>query len=139
MAEDVTSMIEIAAPRERVWEALSRPDLVIRWLGCLGFRPEAGHVFHLQQGGEVLLHVAIAGLAHVDAPRRLSFSWGFPDVPDTWVDIRLRRIPGGTYVRLVHSGWNQFEDHESEEMRGGMGSAWHSVALPALRAVAEDV
>ena len=75
----------------------------------------------------------------LDAPRRLSFSWGFPDIPDTWVDIRLRRIAGGTHVRLTHSGWDQFEDRESEMMRGGMGRAWHTVALPALKVVAEGV
>ncbi len=73
----------------------------------------------------------------LDAPRRLSFCWGFPDIPDTWVDIRLRRIPGGTHVRLTHSGWDQFEDHEGEALRGGMGRAWHTVALPALKAVTE--
>ena len=57
----------------------------------------------------------------LDEPRRLSFSWGFPDIPDTWVDIRLRRIAGGTHVRLIHSGWDQFEERESEAMRGGLG------------------
>lgn len=142
MAEDVTSIIEIAAPRERVWQALTEPDQVARWMGCLRFRPEAGHIFYLQpnrarrDAGEVEGAIACR-IEVVDRPRRLSFSWGFPDVPDTWVDIRLRNIPGGTYVRLVHSGWDQFEDLETEEVRGGLGQAWHSVALPALRRVAE--
>ena len=45
--------------------------------------------------------------------------------------------PGGTHVRLTHSGWDQFEDRERETLRGGMGRAWHTVALPALKAVAE--
>ena len=57
--------------------------------------------------------------------------------PSTLLVERLRRIPGGTHVRLTHSGWNQFEDRESEMMRGGMGRAWHTVALPALKVVAE--
>ena len=142
MVEDVLSIIEIAAPREQVWRALTRPDLVTRWMGCLGFAPAAGHVFYLQPdrarraAGDT--ENAIACRIEVfDQPRRLSFSWGFPDVPDTWVDIRLRRIPGGTHVRLVHSGWDQFEARESENLRGGLGRAWHTVALPALKAVAE--
>jgi uncharacterized protein YndB with AHSA1/START domain len=144
MAEDITSVIEIAAPRERVWLALSEPGLVIQWMGCLRFAALPGHIFYLQphrarrEAGDVTDAIACR-VEVVDAPRRLSFSWGFPDTPDTWVDIRLRRIPGGTHVRLVHSGWDQFDDRETEEVRGGMGQAWHTVALPALRVVAEGL
>lgn len=142
MVEDVLSIIEVATPRERVWETLTRPDLVVQWLGCLGFRPEAGHIFYLQPDRARRLDGDVTGaiacrIEVLDAPRRLSFSWGFPDVPDTFVDIRLRRIPGGTHVRLIHSGWDQFEERETEAMRGGLGQAWHAVALPALKAVAE--
>lgn len=142
MAEDVQSIIEIAAPRERVWQALTDPALVTQWMGCLRFRAEAGHIFYLQPdrarraAGDVTDAIACR-IEVLDAPRRLSFSWGFPDVPDTFVDIRLRNIPGGTHVRLVHSGWDLFDDHETEGVRGGLGHAWHAVALPRLRAVAE--
>jgi uncharacterized protein YndB with AHSA1/START domain len=144
MVEDITSIIEIAAPREQVWRALSEPALVVQWMGCLRFASAPGHIFYLQpdrarrDAGDVTGAIACR-VEVVDAPRRLSFSWGFPDVPDTWVDVRLRRIPGGTLVRLVHSGWDQFDDHETEAVRGGLGHAWHAVALPALRAVAEGL
>ncbi len=142
MVEDVLSIIEIAAAREQVWRALTRPEQVVQWMGCLQFQPLAGHVFYLQPdkarrlAGDITDAIACR-IEVLDQPRRLSFSWGFPDIPDTSVDIRLRRIPGGTHVRLTHSGWNQFEDRESEMMRGGMGRAWHTVALPALKVVAE--
>ena len=144
MVEDVLSIIEIAAPREQVWQALTRPELVAQWMGCLRFQPAAGHVFYLQPDRTRRVADDISGaiacrIEVLDQPRRLSFSWGFPDIPDTSVDIRLRRIPGGTHVRLTHSGWDQFEDTEGETLRGGMGRAWHTVALPALKAVAEDV
>lgn len=142
MAQDIASIIEIAAPREQVWQALTRPDLVVQWMGCLRFRGEAGHIFYLQpdqarRRADDVTDAIACRIEILDQPRRLSFSWGFPDVPDTYVDIRLRRIVGGTHVRLVHSGWDQFEDRETEAVRGGLGSAWHSVALPALKAVAE--
>jgi uncharacterized protein YndB with AHSA1/START domain len=143
MVEDITSIIEIAAQREVVWRALTKPALVQRWMGCLRFQPIAGHIFYLQPDRERRLADDITDaiacrIEVLDEPRRLSFSWGFPDVPDTWVDIRLRRIPGGTDVRLVHSGWDQFDAHETEDVRGGLGRAWHSVALPRLREVAES-
>ena len=142
MVEDVQSIIEIAAPREQVWQALTRPDLVVQWMGCLQFRPEAGHIFYLQpqralREARDITDAIACRIEILDAPRRLAFSWGFPDVPDTFVNIRLRRISGGTHVRLVHSGWDQFEARETEDVRGGLGRAWHTVALPALRKVAE--
>ena len=139
MAEDVMSIIEIAAPRERVWQALSDPAQVSQWMGALRFRAEAGHVFYLQSerarrlAGDVTDAIACR-IEVLDRPRRLSFTWG---LPDTFVDVRLTEISGGTHVRLVHSGWDRFEDRETEDVRGGMGRAWHYVALPALRAVAE--
>ncbi|WP_293677290.1 SRPBCC domain-containing protein [uncultured Phenylobacterium sp.] len=143
MVEDLTSIIEIAAPREAVWRALTEPALVTQWMGCLRFQPIAGHIFYLQpdrarRSADDVSDAIACRIEILDAPRRISFSWGFPDVPDTWVDIRLRRIPGGTYVRLVHSGWNQFDDRETEDVRGGLGHAWHSVALPRLRQVVEQ-
>jgi len=143
MVEDVQSIIEIEAPRERVWQALTDPAQVVQWMGCLRFRAEPGHIFYLQpnrarRDADDVTDAIACRVEVLDAPRRLSFSWGFPDVPDTFVDIRLRNIPGGTHVRLVHSGWDQFEDQETEDVRGGLGQAWHSVALPRLRAVAES-
>jgi uncharacterized protein YndB with AHSA1/START domain len=142
MVEDVTSVIEIAAPRERVWRALTEPAQVVQWMGCLRFRAEAGHIFYLQPDRARRVADDVEGaiacrIEVLDEPRRISFSWGFPETPDTWVDIRLHRIPGGTYVRLVHSGWDQFEARETEDVRGGLGQAWHSVALPRLKVVAE--
>lgn len=142
MVADVQSIIEIEAPREHVWRALTEPALVSLWMGCLRFQPVAGHIFYLQpdrarRDADDVTDAIACRIESLDYPRRLSFSWGFPDVPDTFVDIRLRNIAGGTHVRLVHSGWDQFDDRETEEVRGGMGHAWHTVALPRLRAVAE--
>ena len=142
MVEDLQSVIEIAAPREVVWRALTDPPSVARWMGCLGFQPVVGHIFHLQpdrkrrERGQTQGAIACR-IEVLDAPRRLIFSWGFPDVADTWVEIRLRRIVGGAHVRLTHSGWDQFDAVETEPMRGGLGYAWHAVVLPALKGVVE--
>jgi len=142
MVADIETIIEIAAPRERVWLAVTDPVLVVQWMGCLRFRPAAGHLFYLQpdrarRDADDVTGAITCRIEVLDAPRRLSFAWGFPETPDTFVDIRLRNIPGGTHVRLVHSGWDRFDDRETEDVRGGLGHAWHTVALPALKAVAE--
>lgn len=144
MVPDIETVIEIAASRERVWRAVTDPALVVQWMGCLRFQPQAGALFYLQPDrarravGEVEGAITCR-IEILDAPRRLSFAWGFPEAPDTFVDIRLRNIPGGTHVRLVHSGWDRFDDRETEDVRGGLGHAWHTVALPALKAVAEGL
>ena len=143
MALDVEAVIEIAASREQVWRALTEPALVAAWMGCLGYQPLPGHVFHLQphrerrERGDVEGAIACR-IRVLDAPRRLAFSWAFPDTEETEVSLRLTRIAGGTHVRLLHTGWDQFEEQETAAMREGLARAWHNVALPALRRVAED-
>ena len=143
MSEDVEAVIEIAAPREQVWRALTEPALVTAWMGCLRFSPEAGAVFYLQPDRERRarddVENAIAcRITTLDAPRRLGFILAFPDNPDTYVDIRVRRIPGGAHVKLTHSGWEQFIPEDTERVREGLAYGWHALALPALRRVAED-
>lgn len=141
--EDLQSVIEVAATREAVWRTLTDPAAVARWMGCAGFQAVVGCVFHLQPHrarrakgdieGAITCRVEV-----LDSPRRLTFSWGLPETPDTWVEIRLRTIPGGTHVRLTHTGWDQFDPAETEPIRGGLDYAWHAVVLPALKAEAES-
>ena len=143
MVEDVEAVIEIDAPREQVWRALTDPARVAEWMGCLGFRALPGHVFYLQphrerrEAGDVEGAIACR-IQMLDAPRRLSFTWTFPETDETYVSLRLTRIPGGTHVRLVHTGWETYAAEETAAMREGLARAWHNVALPALKRVAED-
>ena len=142
MTEDVEAVIEVAAPREQVWRAVTDPDLVAEWMGCFGFRAAPGAVFYMQPDRAKRAEgdtqgAIICRLRTLDAPRRISFDWVFPDDPQTFVEIRLRRIAGGTHVKLTHSGWDQFEPQETKDVREGLTRGWYAVALPALRRVAE--
>jgi len=144
VSEDVEAVIEVAAPRERVWRAVTEPALVAEWMGCLRFQPVPGQLFYMQPDRELRARDDVTGaivcrLQILDPPRRLAFSWVFPDNPETWVDLRLRRIPGGTHVKLTHAGWEQFEAEATAAVRRGLLHGWHAVALPALRRVAEDL
>ena len=78
-------------------------------------------------------------ITSVDAPRRLAFTLRAPGSPDTYVDLRLRRIPGGTHVRLTHSGWEDFSLDEAERIKEGLEIGWRDAALPNLRRVAEGL
>jgi uncharacterized protein YndB with AHSA1/START domain len=89
---------------ERVWQALTDPAALGRWLLPTNFRPRIGFRFRFQGGrtdavkGEVL---------EADPPKRLRYTWldvgddgtaGSPSVV-TWT---LEPTPGGTRVKLEH-------------------------------------
>jgi uncharacterized protein YndB with AHSA1/START domain len=143
MDDALEAVIEVAASREAVWRAVSEPERVEQWMGCLGFRSAPGSTFYMQpdaarrEAGDPSGAI-VCRIQSVDPPRRLAFSWAFPDNPETWVEIRLRRIPGGTHVKITHTGWDQFDPEETRRIREGLWRGWYGVALPALRRVAED-
>lgn len=144
MGEDIESVIEVAAPRPLVWQAATHPAFVPKWMGCLRFARLAGHVFYLQpdrarRAQDDVTDAIACRIESLDEPRRFSFRWAFPDTPETFVELRLREISGGTHVKLTHSGWEQFDPEETREVREGLARAWHAVALPRLRQVAESL
>lgn len=143
-SRDITAVIEVTAPREQVWRALTDPDLAREWLVALRFEGRPGATFYLQPLKERRERDEIAdGIAcvitSVDAPRRLAFTLRAPDSPDTYVDLRLRNIPGGTHVRLTHSGWEDFSLDDAERIKAGLEIGWRDAALPNLRRVAEGL
>ncbi len=121
---DVTSgvihaSVEIAAPPERVFRALTNGDEVIRWWGSPGTYRLTEFAADLRVGGRWHSRgVAVDGkpfeakgeFLEVDAPRTLVQTW----IPDwapglsTKLTYRLDPIPGGTRLTLRHEG---FGDH----------------------------
>jgi uncharacterized protein YndB with AHSA1/START domain len=100
--EPVTQEAEYPQPPERVWEALTDPDALSKWLlPAADFAPEPGHRFRLDapDGGTVEGEVREA-----EPARRLVYTWkASPDAPTgrvTWVLIPTER--GGTRLRVVH-------------------------------------
>lgn len=99
-------------PAERVWQALTDPSALGRWLLPADFRPQIGFRFQFQGGP----NDAVTGVViEAEPPKRLSYTWqddakdadakdaddgaaGTPSVV-TWT---LEPKPGGTKVRLEH-------------------------------------
>jgi len=109
--------VEIAAPRERVFQAITDPTQLLRWWGqqgvyhgtkwctdvrpggkwrCEGVSDTDGSAFHV--GGEYL---------EVDPPRLLVHTWlaSWAGELKTIVRWELDAAPEGTRVRLTHSGF----------------------------------
>ena len=101
--------VDLDAPIETVWLALTDPGLVARWLLPGGMESEAGRDFRLD-GGAALGPIDCTVLES-DPPRALSYRWhqaardGAPGL-ETVVRFDLAPRPdGGTRLTLVHDGF----------------------------------
>lgn len=141
--QDIEHAITIARPRTVVWTAMTEAGLVEEWLGCLNFRPEIGATFYMQPDPARRAAGDIAGATHceleaLDAPARMRFSWFMPGTPKTHVELTLREDgPQSTSVRLVHTGWDQFDADQIRAIRDMLDGGWSSYVLPGLKRTAE--
>ena len=116
-------------PPERVWRALTEPDLMARWWAAGDIRPVEGHEFTLdmEAWGQVPCRVL-----EVEPPRRLVFTF-----TENWT-LAWTLVPEGRGTRLFleHSGFDL--DHPIDRHAfDQMGPGWRDEVLPAL-AVALD-
>ena len=139
MNDAVTLEIEIAAPPERVFRALTDPAQLVAWFG--GDADYSGKLWEidLRVGGKWrnLGHDRTCGdyemsgeILEIDPPRLLCYTWrydGHPGPDHTVVRYELDRAGQGTRLRMTHSGFAGFPE-TAEEYRKG----WPAV-LAALR------
>lgn len=105
----------LAAPRERVWAALTEPDQLRQWFGTPTYPLEPGGRgelrFRSDDGSETSEPVEVVA---VEPPHRFAFRWRpypvDPDLPtasraSTLVELTLADAPGGTRLRIVESGF----------------------------------
>ncbi len=98
----------IAARAETVWELITHPDKITRWMGVSAS-------FDLSPGGEYRIevvpgHVAAGQFVASDPPHRLAYTWGWEGgeaatvVPagSTLVEIDLIEVDSSTLLRLTH-------------------------------------
>jgi uncharacterized protein YndB with AHSA1/START domain len=98
--------LEIAATPETVWELLTDPHEVTRWMGQRA-------TFDLRSGGEYRVevipgHTARGEFVEIDPPNRLVFTWGWEGGANvvapgsTTVEFELARHGDGTRLRFRH-------------------------------------
>jgi uncharacterized protein YndB with AHSA1/START domain len=125
----------IAAPRERVWRAITEPDQIAQWflppaLGAQLKRGERGKLSVLLGPMEVEL----ADLEFADPPRRLT-TRGLPDrlLATTYV---LEPERDGTHVTVTMTGFEALPLDAGQERLAPSGRGWEK-ALANLKAYVE--
>ncbi len=118
--EAIVREIRIDASPETVFGFFTEPDKLTRWLAIdATLDPRPGGINHQTHagspdspGGPYLMR---GEFVEVERPSRVVFTWGFenPEVDvrpgESTVEVTLEPQPGGTLVRLVHSGLPESE------------------------------
>ncbi|MBZ5721940.1 MAG: SRPBCC domain-containing protein [Acidobacteriia bacterium] len=147
----VVSEIEVAAPPQRVFDALTQPDQLLQWWGgdescpttLLEFDPRKGGKWrmicgkpdgkHVVNGFRVFKHDG--EILEFDPPRALAYTWitNFHQDPSRKTVVRWELTPTklGTKVKVTHSGLAD-ENIVRKDYAGG----WPGV-LGALKKFAE--
>lgn len=99
---------QLADPPEKVWRALTRPEIVAEWLMPNDMGAAAGDRFALKPGEPGASAISCEVLA-AEPPRLLRYSWSERDPRSEDGELRsvvtfvLRETEGGgTHLRIVH-------------------------------------
>jgi uncharacterized protein YndB with AHSA1/START domain len=112
-------------PREKVWRALTDPDLLAAWLMPNDFRPVVGHRFTFravpmpEQGFDGVVRCEVLAL---EPPQLLRISWssGRLDTVVTWQLVAEGR---GTRLFLTHEGFDETDPGQAAA-RTVLGGGW---------------
>ena len=118
-SEPVVREIEIAASPEVVFEFFVDAEKRTRWLAVAAkVDPRPGGVCHQEHDRGVpgaAPFQMLGEFLEVDPPRRVVFTWGFPEpevgvpVGSSRVEVTLQPFASGTRVRLEHHGLPESE------------------------------
>ncbi len=118
--------LELAHPPEKVWRALTTPELLAEWLlPVLGFSLESGATFtfktdpHPGWDGTVNCRVL-----EVEERTKLRYAWTVGDALDTVVTFSLTPTTAGTRLSIVQSGFKP----EQKQNFGGARYGWRMMS-----------
>ena len=121
-------------PPERVWRAIADSKELAEWLMPNDFQPKVGHQFQFNAGPQWGWRGYVdCEVLEVDEPRRLSYTWqGDAKHPPTVVTWILTPVPGGTLLRLEHTGFRGIRGWIDQWI---LGSGWKGKLRKGVAAV----
>jgi uncharacterized protein YndB with AHSA1/START domain len=106
VSDEIVSSIRIAAPADVVFDYLTEPLLIVKWIGQQAdLAPTPGGIFALD-----FEHTLVRGnYLVIEPPHRVVFTWGVPDdeaMPPGSSTVEIVLTPDGaeTVVNLIHRG-----------------------------------
>lgn len=107
MTESIRRDVDLAAPPERVWRALTDSTEIAEWMYPNDFKPEVGHRFTLHVPSRPGFDGVVHGEVLECVPdKTLRFSWAGGDVVGTTVHHDVEAVGDGTLLRIEHSGFD---------------------------------
>jgi uncharacterized protein YndB with AHSA1/START domain len=129
---------------ETVWQALTSGLLIARWLmEATGFEPVVGNRFTYKTkpagAWDGTIHCEVL---EVVPHTRFAYAWrggdagnvGYGSKLDTVVTWTLTKVPEGTRLKLVHSG---FETPRNDTAFENMGKGWRTI-VPRIAAIISE-
>jgi uncharacterized protein YndB with AHSA1/START domain len=118
--ESLSFEFDLAHSPEKVWRALTEPELLAEWLlPVIGLKLEPGAAFMFKTqpypGWDGTVNCR---LVEIEAPRKISYTWSVPFL-DTVVTFTLAPTASGTRLSLVQSGFKSDQKREFGGARYG--------------------
>lgn len=111
-AFNVSRTITIAAPQEKVWQAITDPEHIVKWFGAKHtldrLEPGGTGVWTFDGYGDIPILIQA-----LEAPRFITYRWGdagdaAPDVAtSTTFTLTLTAIAGGTQLHVIETGFER--------------------------------
>jgi uncharacterized protein YndB with AHSA1/START domain len=114
--DTIVQEITIAAPADRIFEALTNPEQRMKWWGSEGRFQVDQFESDLRPGGKWIMRgIGMGGkpfvvrgeYREIDRPNLLTFTWlpdWYEDATESFVRWEFKESNGVTTVRLTHSG-----------------------------------
>jgi len=105
---------ELSHPPEKIWRALTQPQLIAEWLMKNDFKPVMDHRFNLRADWGAVDCQVLA----IEPNRALSYSWGAYGLESvvTWT---LTPTLGGTHLRMEQSGFRPDQQQAYQGAKAG--------------------
>jgi uncharacterized protein YndB with AHSA1/START domain len=137
MTDSIEREVLIAAPIERVWDVITRPEHMGRWFGDVGAEQQGDVIRVRWEDAEAELRIVRS-----EPPHAFSWRWdaNIKGIGDTLVEFTLASEGEKTRVHVIESGFASLAAAASvrEEAREGNVRGWKN-ELGHLQRYAETV